>query len=155
VLLLNIPFGFWRDGTKRFTLPWLLAVHLPVPFVVGLRVLSTLGWRFTTFPVLIGSFFLGQFLGGKVHQWWQWRKNAKRRRCRFSEWKERNRRRGSTVAENTFVTPMWPLFRRQHAQVVDIIHTMHGMHDVVLVIRWSEMRSKINKLWYMTALIIH
>jgi hypothetical protein len=78
VFLLNIPFGFWRDGTKRFSLPWLLAVHLPVPFVVGLRVLSTLGWRFTTFPVLIGSFILGQFLGGKVHQWWKWRKNARR-----------------------------------------------------------------------------
>jgi hypothetical protein len=74
VLLLNIPFGFWRDGTKRFTLPWLLAVHLPVPIVVGFRVLSTPGWRLTTFPVLIGSFFLGQFLGGKVHQWWEWRK---------------------------------------------------------------------------------
>jgi len=78
VLLLNIPFGFWRDGTKRFTLPWLLAVHLPVPIVVGLRVLSTLGWRFTTFPVLIGSFLLGQFLGGKLHQGWEWRKNARR-----------------------------------------------------------------------------
>jgi hypothetical protein len=77
VLLLNIPFGCWRDGTKRFTLPWLLAVHLPVPIVVGLRVLSTLGWRFTTFPVLIGSFLLGQFLGGKVHQWWEWRKNTR------------------------------------------------------------------------------
>jgi integration host factor subunit alpha len=36
VLLLNLPFGFWRDRTKRFTLPWYLVVHLPVPVVVGL-----------------------------------------------------------------------------------------------------------------------
>jgi hypothetical protein len=78
VLLLNIPFGFWRDGTKRFTLPWFLAVHLPVPIVVALRVLSALGWRLITFPVLIGSFFLGQFVGGKVHQYWEWRKNVRR-----------------------------------------------------------------------------
>jgi hypothetical protein len=78
VLLLNLPFGFWRDGTNRFTLPWFLAVHLPVPVVVGLRILSKLGWRLTTFPVLIGSFFLGQFLGGKIHQWWEWRKNTRR-----------------------------------------------------------------------------
>jgi hypothetical protein len=28
--------------------------------------------------VLIGSFFLGQFLGGKVHQYWEWRKNVRR-----------------------------------------------------------------------------
>jgi hypothetical protein len=78
VLLLNIPFGFWRDGTKRFSLPWFLAVHLPVPIVVALRILSALGWRLITFPVLIGSFFLGQFLGGKVHQYWEWRKDVRR-----------------------------------------------------------------------------
>jgi hypothetical protein len=78
VLVINIPFGFWRHGTRRFTLPWFLAVHLPVPIVVSLRVLSTLGWRFATFPVLIASFFLGQFLGGKLHQLWKWRKNAGR-----------------------------------------------------------------------------
>jgi hypothetical protein len=35
----------------------------------------------------------------------------------------------------TSVTPMRPLFRRQYAQVVDIIDTMHGMHESVLVIR--------------------
>jgi hypothetical protein len=78
VLVLNVPFGFWRHGARRFTLPWFLAVHLPVPMVVGLRVLSTLGWRFATFPVLIASFFLGQFLGGKLHQWWKWKKAAGR-----------------------------------------------------------------------------
>jgi hypothetical protein len=78
VLVLNIPFGFWRHGTTRFTLPWFLAVHLPVPMVIILRVLSTLGFRFTTFPVLIASFFLGQFVGGKLHQVWKWRKNARR-----------------------------------------------------------------------------
>jgi hypothetical protein len=78
VLVLNIPFGFWRHGTRRFTLPWFLAVHLPVPIVVTLRVLSTLGWRFATFPVLIASFFLGQFLGGKLHRLWKWKKNRRR-----------------------------------------------------------------------------
>jgi hypothetical protein len=78
VVVLNIPFGFWRHGTRRFTLPWFLAVHLPVPVVISLRLLSTLGWRFATFPVLVASFFFGQFLGGKLHQLWKWRQNAKR-----------------------------------------------------------------------------
>jgi hypothetical protein len=77
VLVLNLPFGFWRHGTTRFSLPWFLAVHLPVPMVIILRVVSTLGFRFTTFPVLIASFFLGQFLGGKLHQWWKWRTNQR------------------------------------------------------------------------------
>ena len=77
VLVLNIPFGFWRAGVRRFTLPWFLAVHVPVPIVFGLRVLLALGWRFTTFPVLIGAFFLGQFLGGTLRQLQKRRVNAR------------------------------------------------------------------------------
>ena len=78
VLVVNIPFGFWRDGVRRFSLPWLLAVHIPVPITVALRILSKLGWQFATFPVLICSFFLGQFLGGKLHQSWKRRTSARR-----------------------------------------------------------------------------
>jgi hypothetical protein len=69
VLLLNLPFGFWRAGTRKLTLPWVMAVHVPVPIVVALRVFSGLGWRFVTFPVLIGAFFTGQFVGGRLRQW--------------------------------------------------------------------------------------
>jgi len=64
VLVMNLPFGFWRAGLKRFTLPWFVAVHAPVPLVIGLRVLTGLGWRLSTLPLLVGAFFAGQFLGG-------------------------------------------------------------------------------------------
>jgi len=70
VLLLNLPFGFWRAGTRRFSLPWLLAVHTPVPFVIALRLFSGLGWRLHTFPVMVGAFLTGQFLGGKLRGRW-------------------------------------------------------------------------------------
>ncbi len=66
VVLLNLPFGFWRAGTRRFSWPWLLAVHAPVPLVVALRLSSGLGWRLYTFPVMIGAYFTGQFLGGRI-----------------------------------------------------------------------------------------
>ena len=69
VLLLNLPFGFLRTGVRKFSLPWFLAVHVPIPFVVGLRLLSGLGFRLVTFPVFIGAFFSGQFLGGWVRRW--------------------------------------------------------------------------------------
>ena len=52
VAAINVPFGFWREGTCRFSLRWWLAVHLPVPAVVGLRLLLKLGWRFNTFAAL-------------------------------------------------------------------------------------------------------
>jgi hypothetical protein len=66
VFILNLPFGLWRSKVRRFSAPWILSIHLPVPFIIALRVYSGLGWKFITFPVLIGAFFLGQFLGGKA-----------------------------------------------------------------------------------------
>ncbi len=69
VFLLNLPFGFWRSRTPKFSPSWILAIHLPVPMIIALRIYSGLGWRFVTFPVLIGSFFLGQFAGGRIGQW--------------------------------------------------------------------------------------
>jgi hypothetical protein len=66
VLLLNMPFGYWRASAKRFSSQWIFAVHVPVPMIVALRIYSGLGWRLATFPVLIGAFCLGQFIGGRL-----------------------------------------------------------------------------------------
>ncbi len=70
VLALNLPFGFWRAGVRKYTTQWILAIHVPVPLVVGVRLASGLGWRLATFPVLIGAFFTGQFVGGRLREWW-------------------------------------------------------------------------------------
>jgi hypothetical protein len=66
VFCLNVPFGFWRAGVRKFSLPWFLAVHLPVPLVVGIRFLAGLGFQLVTYPVLVGAFFGGQYLGGRL-----------------------------------------------------------------------------------------
>jgi hypothetical protein len=66
VLILNLPFGYWRASAKRFSTQWILAVHLPVPMVAALRIYSELGWRLATFPVVIAAFLLGQFIGGRL-----------------------------------------------------------------------------------------
>ncbi len=63
VFVFNIPFGYWRANTKKFSLQWILAIHLPVPVVIALRLLSGLGFEFITYPVLVGAFFGGQFFG--------------------------------------------------------------------------------------------
>ena len=70
VLLINLPFGYWRAGVRRFTLPWFLAVHAPVPLIVALRILAGLGWQLSTVPVLASAFLVGQLLGGRLRQWW-------------------------------------------------------------------------------------
>ena len=69
VLLLNLPFGAWRAGVRKFSVAWFVAVHAPVPLVAGLRILSGLGFQWSTFPVIVAAYFAGQSLGG----WWRMR----------------------------------------------------------------------------------
>ena len=66
VFLLNLPFGYWRASVRRLSPQWFVAVLLPVPLAVALGIYSGLGWKLVSFPVLVGAFFLGQFVGGKV-----------------------------------------------------------------------------------------
>ncbi len=71
VIALNVPFGFWRARARRFSLPWFLAVHAPVPFVIGFRLMSGIGWQPATFPLMVGAYFVGQFGGGLIGRWWR------------------------------------------------------------------------------------
>ena len=66
VFLLNLPFGYWRASVRKLSPQWFLAVHLPVPVVIALRIYSGLGFKPISFPVIIGAYFLGQFVGGRV-----------------------------------------------------------------------------------------
>lgn len=65
---LNIPFGYWREHVKKFSPPWFFAVHLPIPFVVIMRIYSGLGFKFITYPVILGAYFFGQFIGSKLYK---------------------------------------------------------------------------------------
>jgi hypothetical protein len=68
VLLVNVPFGYWRAGTPARSRAWFLAVHLPVPLVIALRVFSGLGFQLASFPAVVGAFFLGQYAGGLLRR---------------------------------------------------------------------------------------
>lgn len=67
VLLINIPFGFWRQSVKKFSYKWFLAVHLPVPAIIMLRIYGEIGFAFYTYIFLVGAFFLGQKLGAIIY----------------------------------------------------------------------------------------
>ncbi len=68
VFIINIPFGMWREGSRKFSLPWFLAIHLPIPIVVILRISTGLGFSLHSYVFLISAFFLGQFTGGKLRR---------------------------------------------------------------------------------------
>ncbi|WP_290902727.1 hypothetical protein [Ferroglobus sp.] len=64
--LLNIPFGYWRAGTRRMSKEWFLAVHAPVPFVATLRFLSSSSLYHV--PIFVFAYFSGQLVGSKVRE---------------------------------------------------------------------------------------
>ena len=67
VLLLNIPFGYWRANVKIFSLQFLLAIHIPVILIIIFRLLSASGFELTTFFFTVPAFFLGQLVGSKTY----------------------------------------------------------------------------------------
>jgi hypothetical protein len=69
ILALNIPFGWWRAGTRKFSLPWFVAVHGAIPLVVALRLAAGVGLELATFPLLVGAYAAGQILGGALRGW--------------------------------------------------------------------------------------
>lgn len=64
VFLINLPFGYWRHRAIRFSRQWMMAIYIPVPFMLLLRILSGFDWKVV--PLLMFSFAAGQFAGGKL-----------------------------------------------------------------------------------------
>jgi len=65
VFIVNMPFGYWRGGVKKFSLQWFLAVHIPIPMIVALRYGFHLGFQLYTYPFMVAAFFFGQMVGAK------------------------------------------------------------------------------------------
>ncbi len=66
VFLLNLPFGYLRSNATKFSRQWMMAVHIPVPFVLLLRILSGLNWY--AIPLLVLSDIAGQIAGGRLRK---------------------------------------------------------------------------------------
>ena len=64
VFLINLPFGYWRDRCRKFSVSWFLAIHIPVPFIYLAR--NTLSVPFYWIPILIPPFLGGQKMGAKL-----------------------------------------------------------------------------------------
>ncbi|ADY73769.1 hypothetical protein Dester_1132 [Desulfurobacterium thermolithotrophum DSM 11699] len=64
--LINIPFGWLREGVKKFSFLWFVYVHTPIPFIVALRIALRIPWKFAPFLILIAIF--GQYAGAKIRR---------------------------------------------------------------------------------------
>ncbi|MCF7848129.1 MAG: hypothetical protein K9M45_04700 [Kiritimatiellales bacterium] len=66
ILIVNIPCGYWREGLRRFSFLWFVAVHLPVPFIAVARHMLAIEPEWHNFGMMIGAYFTGQFIGAKL-----------------------------------------------------------------------------------------
>lgn len=65
ILLINVPFGYWRANSRRFSWQWIVSIHLPVVIAIGLRLLFH-DMILILLPAFVAVFMIGQFVGGKI-----------------------------------------------------------------------------------------
>ena len=63
-LAINIPFGYFRKRAKRYSLRWFLYIHLPIPFIIVARVLSSLDFNYV--PLFVVAAVIGQICGARM-----------------------------------------------------------------------------------------
>ena len=64
--LVNLPFGYWRGGLRKLSPAWFVAIHAPVPIVIGLRFLLGLPFRWAVLPLFVAAYFGGQYVGSRT-----------------------------------------------------------------------------------------
>ncbi len=64
-LVLNLPFGYLRAGSKKLSFKWFLYIHIPIPFLFLLRTYAGVTYKYI--PVLAIGAILGQFIGGRLN----------------------------------------------------------------------------------------
>ncbi len=65
-LLVNIPFGYLRQGTEKFTFAWYFYVHISIPLIIYLRIKAGFSWKLI--PLTLGGAVLGQIVGGLIRR---------------------------------------------------------------------------------------
>ena len=68
VVLVTLPFGFYRAYTRKLSLRWFLAIHVPVVLVFLARFEAHLSYVFIPFTCL--AFTAAQILGARAGRWW-------------------------------------------------------------------------------------
>ena len=64
--LSNIPLGYLRMGSPKYSVRWFVYIHLSVPFIIGLRISNNIGWQFIPFSVALA--IAGQMIGSRIYR---------------------------------------------------------------------------------------
>lgn len=62
--IISIPCGYLRENYAKFSFMWFLLIHIPIPFIVLLRIEAGISWHLI--PLTLGGSIAGQVVGGAL-----------------------------------------------------------------------------------------
>lgn len=62
----NIPLGYLRETSRKFSLRWFILVHLSIPFIVLLR--DSFGFSWQWIPLTLVCAVVGQMIGSRCRR---------------------------------------------------------------------------------------
>jgi len=62
--LISVPCGYLRQKYEKYSFMWFLLIHIPIPFIVMLRLGFGLNWH--VIPLSVGGSIAGQIMGASV-----------------------------------------------------------------------------------------
>ena len=65
-VLSNIPLGYLRMGSPKYSVRWFVYIHLSVPFIIMLRITSHISWQIIPFSIALAV--AGQMIGSRLYR---------------------------------------------------------------------------------------
>ena len=65
-LFSNIPLGYLRMGSPKYSVRWFVYIHLSVPFIIGLRIANNISWKMIPFSIALAV--AGQMIGSRLYR---------------------------------------------------------------------------------------
>lgn len=60
----NLPLGYLRESSRKFSLRWFIYIHVSIPFILAMRISYDFGWE--AVPFTLACALAGQMLGGSI-----------------------------------------------------------------------------------------
>ena len=64
--IVNLPLGYLREGSQKYSLRWFLFIHLSIPFIIAIRLAYGFGWGIV--PFSLACAVSGQLVGGRMYR---------------------------------------------------------------------------------------
>ena len=62
----NLPLGYLRETSRKFSVRWFVLIHLSIPFIIALRLMLDFGW--SIIPLTLACAVAGQIIGARLRR---------------------------------------------------------------------------------------